>query len=89
MYWHLRYADAVCFTCDQERLLARQSFWFYDCHEVVVNYGIKGIPDFNYDYATPFLEARPAIAGRQRFLFLGRVAPKKGPDLLLHAIATL
>jgi hypothetical protein len=27
------------------------------------------------------------IAGRQRLLFLGRVAPKKGPDLLLRAIA--
>jgi len=89
MYWPLRQADAVCFTCDQERLLARQSFWLYDCHEVVVNYGTKGIPDFNHDYATAFLEAHPAIAGRQRFIFLGRVAPKKGPDLLLRAIAAL
>jgi len=55
----------------------------------VVNYGTKGIPDFNHDYATAFLEAHPAIAGRQRFLFLGCVAPKKGPDLLIRAIAAL
>jgi glycosyltransferase involved in cell wall biosynthesis len=89
IYPPLRGADAVCFTCDQERLLARHSFWLYDCHEVVVNYGSKGIPDPSCDYATPFLEAHPAIAGRQRFLFLGRVAPKKGPDLLLRAIAAL
>jgi glycosyltransferase involved in cell wall biosynthesis len=89
IYLPLRGADAVCFTCNQERLLARQSFWLYHCHEVVVNYGSKGIPDPSCDYAAPFLEAHPAIAGRQRFLFLGRVAPKKGPDLLLRAIAAL
>jgi glycosyltransferase involved in cell wall biosynthesis len=89
IYPPLRGADAVCFTCDQERLLARQSFWLYHCHEVVVNYGTKGIPDPGGDFATPFLEAHPPLAGRQRFLFLGRVAPKKGPDLLLCAIAAL
>jgi glycosyltransferase involved in cell wall biosynthesis len=89
MYLPMRYADAVCFTCNQERLLARQSFWLYDCHEVVVDFGTKGIPDPSHNYATPFLEANPAIASRQRFLFLGRVAPKKGPDLLLRAIAAL
>jgi len=89
IYPPLRGADAVCFTCNQERLLARQSFWLYHCHEVVVAYGTKGIPDTNHNYATSFLEAHPPIAGRQRFLFLGRVAPKKGPDLLLLAIATL
>ncbi|MFI0404167.1 MAG: glycosyltransferase [Cyanobium sp.] len=89
IYPPLRQADAVCFTCDQERLLARQSFWLYDCHEVVVAYGTKGIPDASHNYATPFLQDHPAIAGRQRLLFLGRVAPKKGPDLLLRAIAAL
>ncbi|MFM9102004.1 MAG: glycosyltransferase [Cyanobium sp.] len=89
IYPPLRDADAVCYTCNQERLLARQSFWLYHCHEVVVDYGTKGIPDPSCDYATPFLAAHPAIVGRQRFLFLGRVAPKKGPDLLLHAIGAL
>ena len=89
VYPPLRDADAVCFTCNQERLLACQSFWLYQCHEVVVDFGTKGIPDPSHNYATPFLEANPTIAGRQRFLFLGRVAPKKGPDLLLRAIAAL
>ena len=89
IYPPLREADAVCFTCNQERLLARQSFWLYHCHEVVVDFGTKGIPNPSCDYATPFLAVHPAIAGRQRLLFLGRVAPKKGPDLLLRAIAAL
>jgi glycosyltransferase involved in cell wall biosynthesis len=85
----LRDADAVCFTCEQERRLARQSFWLYHCNEVVVDYGTKGIPNPEHDYATSFLEAHPPIAGRQPLLFLGRVAPKKAPDLILRAIATL
>jgi len=76
IYPPLREADAVCFTCNQERLLARQSFWLYTCHEVVVGYGSQGIPDPSCDVATPFLEAHPAIAGRQRFLFLGHTRLK-------------
>jgi glycosyltransferase involved in cell wall biosynthesis len=45
MYWPwaeyrvLRDAQAVLFTCEEERVLARQSFWLYRCNEVVVNYG--------------------------------------------------
>jgi len=85
----LRHADAVCFTCEQEKLLARQSFWLYDCIEQVVTYGTQGIPEPARDYATAFLQQHPAIAGRQCLLFLGRVAPKKGPDLLFRAVAVL
>ena len=45
MYWPwaeyrvLRDAQAVLFTSEEERLLARQSFWLYSCKEVVTNYG--------------------------------------------------
>src|SRR5712671_1411458 len=45
LYWPwgdyrvLRDARAVFFTCDEERRLARQSFWLYKCNEFVVNYG--------------------------------------------------
>jgi hypothetical protein len=55
----LRGADAVCFTCDRERLLARQSLWLYHCHKVVLNYGTKSIPDPGGDFARPFPEAHP------------------------------
>jgi len=89
IYPPLRDADAVCFTCEQERRLARQSFWLYRCNEVVVGLGTEGIPHPTRDYATCFLQAHSHLAGRQRFLFLGRVAPKKAPDLILRAIATL
>jgi glycosyltransferase involved in cell wall biosynthesis len=56
---------------------------------VVVDFGTAGIPHPSRDYATSFLHSHPPLAGRQRFLFLGRVAPKKAPDLILRAIATL
>src|SRR5439155_8804732 len=45
LYWPwaeyrvLRDARAVFFTCEEERRLARQSFWLYKCNEVVINYG--------------------------------------------------
>src|SRR5579862_7846469 len=45
MYWPwaeyrvLRDAEAVLFTCEEERKLARSSFWMYRCNEIVVNYG--------------------------------------------------
>lgn len=35
----IRNADAVLFTCEQERLLARQTFWPYRARERVVPYG--------------------------------------------------
>jgi glycosyltransferase involved in cell wall biosynthesis len=89
VYPALRDAEAVFFTCEQEKLLARRSFWLYDCAETVINYGTEGIPGPQDDYATTFLEAHPSLASKRIFLFLGRVHPKKGPDLLIRSIAIL
>ncbi|HVE16526.1 MAG TPA: glycosyltransferase [Chthoniobacterales bacterium] len=89
LYPVLRDADAVLFTCERERQLARESFWLYDCNEVVVRYGTAGIPDPDADYRSEFIAAHPELAKTRNILFLGRVHPKKGPDLLLKAVAKL
>ena len=85
----LRDARGVFFTCDEERRLARKSFWLYDCNEIVVNYGTPGVPDPSRDYGEAFLNAHPELRPFRRFVFLGRVHPKKGPDIIIKTIARL
>lgn len=89
VYPALRDAFGVLFTCEEERRLARQSFWLYSCNEIVVNYGTPGAPEAERDYAGEFLDRHPALRGKRRFVFLGRVNPKKGPDVLIRAVARL
>jgi glycosyltransferase involved in cell wall biosynthesis len=95
LYWPwggypvLRDARAVFFTCEEERRLARESFWLYDCDEIVLNYGTEGVPEPAHDYREAFFQRHQSLRGRRLFLFLGRVHPKKGPDLFFQAVGEL
>lgn len=93
LYWPwaeyrvLRDAHAVLFTCEQERQLARESFWLYRCNERVVSLGIarpSGAPDAQRE---AFLDRFPECRGKRIVLFLGRIHEKKGCDLLIRAFA--
>lgn len=94
LYWWwaegrvLRDAAAVCFTCDQERMLARQSFAPYRASEAVVGYGIDDPPPAYPGQIAEFYNQVPAAAGSRVLLFLSRIHEKKGCDLLLHAFKT-
>lgn len=95
LYWPwgeyrvLRDAKAVLFTCDEERLLARQSFWLYRSREATSSYGTSEPPhDTGGRLGAAFLAAFPQLRDKRLVLFLGRIHEKKGCDLLIDAFAT-
>jgi glycosyltransferase involved in cell wall biosynthesis len=83
----LRDANAVLFTCEQERQLARESFWLYRANERVVSLGIAAPPSDVEAQRARFYGEFPECRDRRLVLFLGRIHEKKGCDLLLEAYA--
>lgn len=83
-YQVLRDARAVCFTCDEERLLARKSFWLYCCREEVVGYGVRRPAGDPEGQKRAFAERCPELRGHRILLYLGRLHEKKAPDLLIE-----
>jgi glycosyltransferase involved in cell wall biosynthesis len=88
-YRVLRDAKAVLFTTEQERQLARQSFWLYQANERVVGYGTSAPPGDAEQQRELFLSRFPQLRGQRILLFLGRIHPKKGVDLLIDAFAAV
>ncbi|WP_269541286.1 glycosyltransferase [Cerasicoccus fimbriatus] len=95
LYWPwaeyrvLRDARAVLFTCEEEKILARQSFWLYRAREQVVGYGTQ-LPDYSTDEMNDaWHKLCPAKQGQPYLLYLGRLHEKKGADLLVKAYCEL
>lgn len=86
-YRVLRDARAVLFTCEEEKQLARESFWLYRATERLAPLGTTEPPAHGAALAQGFWQAHPELRGQPYFLFLGRLHPKKGCDLLLSAFA--
>ena len=86
-YRILRDARAVLFTTEQERILARQSFWLYKATETVVGYGTSLPPLDLQRQSQAFLERFPHLRDKRILLYLSRIHPKKGIDLLIDAFA--
>ena len=94
LYWKLvernvvNGADGVLFTCKQELLLARESFRGYrPAREINVGYGVPEPPAYSNEMTDAFCKLRPQSKNNSYLLFISRIHPKKGVDLLLRAFA--
>ena len=91
LYWPwaeyrvLRDAKVVVFTSEEERNLAAKSFWLYRVNPFVVGYGTR-VPKFDLQALRDgFFSRFPDLRNKRLAIFIGRIHPKKGCDLLIEA----
>jgi glycosyltransferase involved in cell wall biosynthesis len=90
-YWTLRSASRVMFTTELERDLATESFWLWHWNPMVVSYGADPqLPEIRQLVPAFYARCQELAASgepRSYLLYLSRIHPKKGCDLLLQAFA--
>lgn len=91
LYWPwaeykvIKDANAVLFTTEREKILARKSFFMYKANENVIGYG-SSVPYKDYKTSKEkFLEKYPSLRNKKLILFLSRIDHKKGIDILIKA----
>jgi glycosyltransferase involved in cell wall biosynthesis len=83
----LRDAAYVAFTAEEERNLARGVFPRYQYRERVTTLGTADIDGDAASQIAAFHGLVPNLAGRRFLLFLSRIHPKKGCDILIRSFA--
>jgi glycosyltransferase involved in cell wall biosynthesis len=96
LYWHLiekkviNSADGILFTCLEELELAKTTFEGYKPKQTFnIGYGIAPPPIFRQEMEVAF--AKQYTLGNQKpyWLYLSRIDPKKGVDLLIDAYESI
>ncbi|GJF11084.1 hypothetical protein NGTWS0302_38390 [Mycolicibacterium cyprinidarum] len=93
LYWllsahqSLSDANAALFTQKEERDLARNSFRPYKIREAIVPIGIDDPPPNAAHQREIFFSEYPELRHKRILLFLSRLHPKKGCDLLIRSFA--
>jgi len=78
-------AYVVCFTTEEERRLAQNTFFPYrPVREIVTGIGVPDPPGNTFDQKS-LLEKFPYLKNKSTLLYLGRIHPKKGLELLIHS----
>ena len=93
-YWKLieqkvvHRAEALLFTSEGEKRMARDTFRPYrPKREITVGYGVPPPPQYHPRMEEALRQKCPGLDGRPYLLFLGRIYPIKGIDLLIRAYA--
>ena len=83
-------ARGVLFTAEDERRLARGQFLgFSGYREAVIGYGTIDSPAADPRHFEAFRAAVPGLNGAPYLLYLSRLHPKKGADMLVDAFAAM